>query len=197
MAAVQRVVIDQSDAVVMSEAGNSFAWANHYLRFREPGRYRTSCAWGSMGQMTAGVVGAAVASNRKAVAIVGDGAMLMNNEINTAVRLQAPAVWIVLNDARYGIVEQGMRAAHLAPVETELAPTDFVLFARSMGAHGIHVRSELDLEYALDLAMKAEGPFVVDVSIDRSEISPLVSQRVQSLGLSSGDAPLVASEDAP
>ncbi len=86
MDAVQRRVIDGSDALVMTEAGNSFIWGNHLLRFDEPGRYRVSLAFGSMGHCAAGVVGAALARGGKAVAIVGDGSMLMNNEISTAVQ---------------------------------------------------------------------------------------------------------------
>ena len=44
-------------------------------------------------------VGAALVG-RRVVAIVGDGAMLMNNEINTAAQYQAAVLWIVLNDAQ-------------------------------------------------------------------------------------------------
>ena len=182
MHAIQAVIVDGSDAVVMSEAGSAFAWANHYLRFRAPGRYRTSSAWGSMGHMTTGVVGVAVATGRKAIALVGDGSMLMNNEITTAVRHAASAVWVVLNDARLGIVAQSMQMAGLIPAETDLPPTDFVAFARSMGAEGIRVEREADLEAALRMAVRARGPFVVDVIIDRDELSPVVRQRVQSLG---------------
>lgn len=59
-----------------------------------------------MGHTVAGVVGAAAASRRKAVALVGDGAMLMNLEINTAVKYTLPAVWVVLNDGCYNMVDQ-------------------------------------------------------------------------------------------
>ncbi len=108
MSVIQRVAIDTHDCLVMAESGNSFTWATHYLRFKEPGRYRVSTGVGSMGHFAAGVVGAALAGERTAIAIVGDGAMLMNNEINTAVKVGAPAVWVVLNDARYNMCEQGM-----------------------------------------------------------------------------------------
>lgn len=182
MRAIQTVVVDGSESIVMSESGSSFGWANHHLRFHAPGRYRTSSAWGAMGHMTAGVVGAAVATGQKVVALVGDGAMLMNNEINTAVRHGANAVWVVLNDARFGIVEQAMRMARLNPVETDLPRSDFVEFARSMGADGVRVEREVDLEAALRAALAAEGPFVVDVIIDPNELSPVVQQRVRSLG---------------
>jgi len=184
--AIQDVVVDGSDAPVLSESGNSFAWANHHLRFGTPGRYRTSAAWGSMGHMTTGVVGAALAGHGKAVALVGDGAMLMNNEISTAVAYGAPAVWIVLNDAQYGITDQAMRAQGLAPVETQLPRVDFVAFARSMGADGVRVAEEAGLEAGLEAALAAPGPFVVDVWIDRTEVSPVVARRIASLEAQGG-----------
>lgn len=181
MQAVQRRVIDESDAVVMAEAGNSFAWTTHLLRFDDPRRYRASIAWGSMGHFVAGVVGAALATGGRAVAVVGDGAMLMNNEISTAVRYRARATWIVLDDGHYGITRHAMRAQGFLPVETELPPTDFVMLARSMGADGARVETEAELDGALARALVAEGPFVVDVLIDPDEVSPLLARRVESL----------------
>lgn len=180
MQAVQRLVVDSTDAVVMSESGNSFAWANHHLRFREAGRYRVSTGFGAMGHFTSGVLGAALGAGRKAVALVGDGALLMNNEINTAVAYRVPAVWIVLNDARYGMVEQGLRALGLAGVETRFPGCDFVQIARGMGADGVRVERERDVEPALRRALAAPGPFVVDVVVDPHAPSPVL-RRVQSL----------------
>ncbi len=181
MAAVQKIVVEGSDALVMTESGNAFAWGNQLLRFNEPGRYRTSAAWGAMGHMVTGAVGAAHASGKKVVALVGDGAMLMLNELNTAVGLSANAVWVVLNDARYGIVQQAMRAQGLVAIDTDMPRVDFALFAKSVGASGVRVTKESELTAALMEAMAAVGPFVVDVEIDREEISPVLSQRVQSL----------------
>jgi acetolactate synthase-1/2/3 large subunit len=79
MAAIQRVAVDNYDCLVMAESGNSFTWATHHLRFTKAGRYRVSTGVGSMGHFSAGVVGAALAGERTAVAIVGDGALLMTN----------------------------------------------------------------------------------------------------------------------
>jgi acetolactate synthase-1/2/3 large subunit len=146
-----------------------------------PGRYRTSPAWGSMGHVTTGALGAALAGRRKVVAVVGDGAMLMNNEINAAVQCRAPVVWVVLNDAQLGLNEHGMTALGMAPVETQMPRTDFVAFARSQGAAGRAVHSEGALEDALVEAMAATGPFVVDVQIDPTVPSPVVADRVSSL----------------
>jgi acetolactate synthase-1/2/3 large subunit len=186
MQVVQRRVVDATNALVVSEAGTSFTWCNAHLVFEEPSRYRTSAAWGSMGHFTTGCVGAAIAGDRRVVAVVGDGAMLMNNEINTAVQYDADVLWIVLNDAQLGLNEHGMVALGMKPVETQMPRTDFVAFARSQGADGRAVTTEAELDDALVHALAHKGPFVLDVNIDPSIPSPVVAERINSLRRQSG-----------
>jgi acetolactate synthase I/II/III large subunit len=180
LAAIQHSIVLGSDAIVMTEAGNAFAWGTYALRFATPGRYRVSTGWGSMGQATAGVVGAALARGTKAVALVGDGAMLMNSEVSTAVQYGAPAVWIVLNDRRYGMIEHGMRSQGWAPLATAIPPTCFATIARAMGADSVCVTDEAELPAALARALAAPGPFVVDVIVDPEERAP-IGRRIANL----------------
>lgn len=173
MSAVQRMVVDGTDAVVLAESGNSFTWATNYLRFAKPERYRVSTNVGSMGHAGTGVLGAALGSGRKAVAIVGDGAMLMNMEVNTAAKQNLPAVWIILNDGRYNMCYQGMAALGMAGCADAAFPaTDFAMLARAMGAEGMRVGSEDELEAGLAQALAASGPFILDVLIDADQVAP-------------------------
>jgi acetolactate synthase-1/2/3 large subunit len=165
MDALQEWVVDRSNATVLSESGNSFLWTTHRLRFSAPHRYRVSTGMGAMGHAAAGVIGAALATRRRAVAVVGDGALLMTNEINSAVKFDAPAVWVVLNDGRYGMCAQGMEALGLS-ADAEIPQVDFAAFARAQGARATRVDHEVQLDGALAEAMAADGPFVVDVRID-------------------------------
>ncbi|GAB1542214.1 acetolactate synthase large subunit [Scytonema sp. NUACC21] len=180
MNVIQRVIVEGSDAVVMTEAGNSLAWGNYMLRFTKPGRYRVSPGFGSLGHFVTGVVGAALAYQGKAVAIVGDGAMLMNSEVSTAVKYQIPAVWIVLNDGRYNMCDQGMALLGLKGVDAEIPQADFVKIACGMGANGIRVEKESNVRAALEKAIAATEPFVVDVVIAPTQPVPIGS-RIESL----------------
>lgn len=181
MQAIQQTIVEGSDAIVMSEAGNSFAWAIHTLRFDCPGRHRVSTGFGSMGHFVTGVVGAALENEGKAVAIVGDGAMLMNgNEVSTAAKYRIPAVWIVLNDAAYNMCEQGMAMLGFSGIDTQVPHTDFAAIAQAMGADSIRVDKESDLKVALEKAMASTDPFVVDVQIDPTVPAPLGS-RIKTL----------------
>ena len=185
MEAIQRIIVEGSDAIMLAESGNSFTWSTHLLRFPQANRYRVSTGVGSMGHNVTGVIGAA--RKGKAVAVVGDGAMLMNSEVSTAVKYQLPAVWIVLNDAHYNMCNQGMALLGLKGADAQLPPTDFTLIARGMGADGVRVNHEADLEEALRSALASPRPIVVDVIIDPTRIAPskgrnksLSAQGVQS-----------------
>lgn len=173
MAAVQRLVVDDSHATVLADAGNVLAWTTHHLRFAEPGRYRTSTNFSAMGHAAAGVIGAALASGHQAVAIVGDGAFLMQNEISTAVSVQCPMAWIVLNDARYNMVGQVLPHLRFDRRHIEIPPVDFAMLARSLGAEGVRVEREYDVDAALLAMLAAKRPFVVDVVIDAAQMAPV------------------------
>lgn len=180
MNAMQRWVVEGSDAVVLAECGNSFAWCNHHLRFNEASRYRVSTLFGSMGHAAAGVVGAALSRDGKAVAVVGDGSMLMNSEVSTAAQYGAKAVWLVLNDAAYGMCRDGHQALGLTQENVKIPQVDFVGMASALGAKGILIEKEEDIETAFAAAMEADGPFIIDARIDPTEPSPLL-RRFESL----------------
>lgn len=170
--AMQRIVVQGSDAIILAEAGNAFVWGSQALAFDQPGRYRVSMGFGSMGHATTGVLGAALGSNGPAVALVGDGALLMNNEINTAVAYEIPAIWVVLNDGGFGLVDQGMRSIGFTPADLRIPRCDFAAIARAMGALGERVDREDGLDAALARALNSGRPYVVDVLVDPSERSP-------------------------
>ncbi len=180
MDTIQRLIVDASNVLVMAEASSSSAWGNYMLRFAKPHRYRNCSGFASMGHITTGVVGAALARGGKAIAIVGDGAMLMNNEISTAVKYQIPVVWIVLNDGRYNMCDQGMAMLGFQGVDAEIPQTNFVKIACGMGADGIRVEREAEIDAAVEKAMVAIAPFVIDVVIDPTQPAPIES-RIQNL----------------
>jgi acetolactate synthase-1/2/3 large subunit len=176
MSRIQQHIVEGSDAIVLTEAGNAFALGSHYLHFMEPNRYRVSTGFGSMGQAAAGVLGAALGSRGKAFAILGDGAMLMQNEMNTAATYGLDVVWIVLNDARYGMIAQGMESIGWEPFETDFLRADFLTIALGMGGDGVRVQREAQVDAALQRALAAKGPFVIDVMIDPTELAPAIGR---------------------
>jgi acetolactate synthase-1/2/3 large subunit len=178
---IQRLVVENSSALVMVEPGNSMAWGINRLKFTEPGRFRTSTRFASMGHMSAGVVGATAAGKHKAVAIVGDGSMLMNGcEVSTAVKYEIPAVWVVLNDARYNMCHQGMVRHGFKGIDVGISQVDFAAIAEAMGAESVRVTKDADVGAALERALASTKPFVIDVVIEPDVPAP-IGGRIKSL----------------
>jgi acetolactate synthase-1/2/3 large subunit len=173
MAAIQRVIVDRTDVPVLADASSAMFWATRYLVFDAPGRWLIEGRWGSMGFAGAAVVGAASARAGAAVAICGDASLHMQDELSTAVRYGIPAIWIVLNDSGLGIVRHGMRRNGRLLHDGDYPDTDFAAVARAKQAQAVRVTREEDLDAALEAALAAERPFVVDVVIDQSAVPPI------------------------
>ncbi len=181
MQALQRAIDDDDRIAVIAESGNSFVWANHLLQFGRP-TYRISSYYGSMGHATAGVLGLSLADpKRKAIAIVGDGAMLMSGtELSTAVKYQINALWVILNDSSYNMCRQGSALSGMKEIDCGIPPTNFVAFAESMGAIGYRIETEQELFTYLKLGLESVRPCVLDIVIDRDALAPIAA-RVFSL----------------
>lgn len=165
MAVIQEVVVEGGRCIVGTEAGNAFAWGTHALRFGAPD-YRVSTSFGAMGHFTTGLLGAALNTGRLVLSIVGDGAMLMNSELSTAAKYRIPSVWVVLNDAGYGMIRHGFEAVNLPAIDLDIPRVDFVAFARSVGADGCAANTSRELGLALVKALETRGPYVIDVRVD-------------------------------
>jgi pyruvate dehydrogenase (quinone) len=119
--------------------------------------------------------------DRPVIASIGDGAMQMLG-INALVDLAAyderwspPLVVIVLNNGDLNQVTWEQRVlAGEAKLEASqnLPPFDFAAYARQLGLEGIRVERPEDVGPALDRALAAPRPAVVDVLTD-PEVPPL------------------------
>lgn len=167
-----------------ADAGNSWAWATHYLHPRSSGHYRVGMGYGAMGWAIGASVGAAFGSpGTPVVCITGDGSFLMSGqEITVAVAEGLPVIFVVLNDGVLGMVKHGQRLGDAESVAFELPPIDFAQMARAMGAHGQVIRTPQDLaNLDIDAICRRPGPTLLDVRID-SEESPPMRARMKVLG---------------
>lgn len=173
MDTLQRVIVDATSVPVLADAASAMFWAARHLVLPEPGRWIVENRFGAMGNAAAGVVGVAAARDGAALAIVGDGALHMQDEINTAAHYGIHAIWVVLNDSGMGIVRNGMMADGWRRHDADYPTTDFAAVAAAKGARGVRVMRAEDLDAALAQALGASGPFVVDVEIDPSAVAPI------------------------
>jgi len=169
---------------IFVDAGNSWAWATHYLRPPSSGLYRVAMGFGTMGWAIGASVGSSLASpGCPTVCITGDGSLLMNGqELTVAVAEGLPVIFIVLHDQVLGMVKHGQRLGGAEEVAFELPPVDFAQMARAMGAEAVTVKTPQEL-LALDFTELGSrpGPTLIDVHIDSEEAPPMGS-RMKTLG---------------
>ncbi|KQW41288.1 hypothetical protein ASD88_21655 [Pelomonas sp. Root662] len=190
----------------VADAGNSAAWAVHYLaphdqrsgrlpggpylpagqerRTRPSSWLRVTMDFAPMGWAIGSAVGIAMANRRcPVVCLTGDGSYLMNGqEITVAAELGLPVLYVVLNDGALGMVKHGQRLAGAEPIGFQLPKVDFAMMAAAMGIPGHVVRSPADLD-ALDFnaILSRGGPTLLDVRIDGEEVPPM-NLRMKTLG---------------
>ena len=104
------------------------------------------------------------------------------NELATAVKYKIPVVVIVPHNNVYGNVRRKQYEHFEARFAgSELCVPDLARVAQSFGAHGERVEKPAEIIPALERALAAGKPAVVDVLIDnsRENLEPPVKLRVK------------------
>jgi acetolactate synthase I/II/III large subunit len=161
------------DAVLSSDAGNFYGWLARYYKFRRPRTY-LGPASGAMGFGLPAAIGAKIASPATpVVSLSGDGGFLMTvSELETAVRYGANVVAIVLDNARQGTIRMHQETQYPGRViATELGQTDIALLGRGLGVDGYLAHESPEFESALHAALASESPSVIQVRMDREQLS--------------------------
>jgi acetolactate synthase-1/2/3 large subunit len=166
------------DGIILPDVGVHHNWLVQFWTARRPQTLLNSWGFGAMGFGVCGVLGAKLAApDRPCVAVCGDGGFMMRPDVLcTAVEYDIPAVWVIWNNFAYGgirDIQLGMLAkreiatSFVREKDGRLVNPDFVALARACGADGIRVERPGDLAGALEHALKAAAPFVLDVHVDR------------------------------
>lgn len=144
-------------------------WGNYLLAIRGPriGHYSTGLAIGPALPLG---IGAAIGTGKRTLVIHGDGGVMLNlAEVATAVQERAPVVLCVFNDGGYGVLKGLQRISTGRPYAVDLHTPDFVALAASMGMPGTMVRSTDAFARALETALAADGPYLIEVDLNSLE----------------------------
>jgi acetolactate synthase-1/2/3 large subunit len=161
------------DAIVTLDAGNHTGWPQRYLTYARPGR-QIGPTNGAMGySVPAAVAASLVYPNRIVIGCVGDGGFMMSGqEISTALQHGGKPVILLFNNNMYGTIRMHQEREHpLRVVGTDLVNPDFVAMAQSMGAHGERVSQNAEFAPALDRALAAGRPALIELCTDPEQIS--------------------------
>lgn len=165
-----------AEGVVFTDIGNSVTWVERSFAAREGGTVVSMTGLAAMGSGVAAVVGGKLAApDRPVVCVCGDGDFQMTGmEVITAVAYGAPAIWIILDNARLGMIHDLQSLLYQGRVEAStLRNPDFVALARAMGAEAHRIERPGELVEVVRAALGSGKPTVVDVPIDPNELPPL------------------------
>ncbi|HEX2865177.1 MAG TPA: thiamine pyrophosphate-dependent enzyme, partial [Deinococcales bacterium] len=169
--------------VVTADCGSSTVWAARYLPMSRGMSFILSGTLATMGGSLPYASGAKVAfPDRPVLAVVGDGAMLMNGNEQLAWIAGHWTEWsdprlvvVVLNNQDLNYVTWEQRAQdgnRRFDASQQLPDFPFSGYARLLGLDGRRVENPADLGAALNAALAADRPFVLELMTD-PDVPPL------------------------
>jgi acetolactate synthase I/II/III large subunit len=122
----------------------------------------------------AAVAAKSVHPDRVVLAICGDGDFLMTGqELATAVHYGLAVVVLVVNNGMYGTIRMHQERQYPGRVYgTSLSNPDFAAYARAFGAHGELVETTEQFAPALERALSAGRPALLDLRLAEEAITP-------------------------
>ena len=145
----------------------AYLWGNQMLPILEP---RTSMhpTAGAIGPGLPLAIGAAVATERRTVLIVGDGGFMLHvGELAVVAQYRLPVTICLFNDRGYGVlrrIEETRFGGRTFGVD--LATPDFPALARSMGVDAHAVAGVDQFRTAYRAAMDGDGPVLLDIDLN-------------------------------
>src|SRR5207253_5670682 len=157
------------DGILVSESTQVGYWAQFGgFPVYHPRTLLTSGYQGTLGYGFATALGAQVAApGRKVVSINGDGGFMYNvEELATMVRHRLPVVVVVFNDNAFGNVRRIQRESFGGRViASDLRNPDFVKLADAFGIDGRRATGPEELRQALETALRADRPALIEVPV--------------------------------
>ena len=165
---IRALTRELGDVTVTTDVGLHQEWAAHNAIIRTPRRFLTSGGLGAMGFGMGAAIGAHFASGDTCLVVTGDGSFNMNmNELTTAVKHHVPLVVAVMNNNALGMIRklQTARKVKGSGVNALYLNVDYAALARSMGARGVTVTEEEDVDEAVKNALDGPLPVVIDFKL--------------------------------
>jgi len=168
------------DAIVVVDTGHAGMWMGGMYDLRKPTQSYMRSA-GHLGwAFPAGLGAKAACPARPVVTFTGDAGFWYHiAEVETAVRWKLNAVTIVNNNGGGNQSKRGFDRAY-GGTQTEQArelwtynPTNFARLAEDMGALGIRVERPEEIAPALQRALAAHCPAVIDIATDIEALAPV------------------------
>ena len=163
------------DAIVIGDGGDFVSYAGKYVDTFTPGCFLDPGPYGCLGTGPGYAIAARLAHpDRQVVLLLGDGAAGFSlMDFDTMLRFGLDVVAIVGNNGIWGLEKHPMRMLYGYDVAAELRPgTRYDQVVTALGGHGELVAEPRDLGPAIDRALAAGVPALVNVLTDPEDMYP-------------------------
>lgn len=163
-----------ADAVVIGDGGDFVSFAGRYIEPEQPGRWLDPGPYGCLGTGPGFALAAGITHPGSPLfLLMGDGAAgFALSDIDSLVRHRIPAVIVVGNNAGWALEKHPMRWLYGYDVIADLPATRYDEIAIALGGGGETVTDPAQIGPALDRAMAAGLPYLVNVLTDPEAAYP-------------------------
>jgi len=166
------------DAIMVTDVGQHQMVATRYFRFKQTRSVVTSGGLGTMGFGLPAAMGARMGRpDRPVVLFVGDGGFQMTiQELATIHQEKVPVKIVLLNNNFLGMVRQWQELFFdFRYAETKMQNPDFQTIAKGYYVPSLKVTQRKDLDKAIDDMVKAKGPFLLEVVVEKEgNVFPMI-----------------------
>ena len=156
------------ETIVTTDVGSHKYLFGQFFPSRRPETFWMSNGLSGMAYGLSAAIGAKLARPAApVVAVVGDGGFSMNcQELETAERIGAPFITLVLEDHSYSLIKLAQEGRQLEPYRMDFGPIDSVKVAEACGIEGLRTADPSTLQAATRGALSSGRSLVVAVPID-------------------------------
>jgi acetolactate synthase I/II/III large subunit len=163
-------------ANVVVDAGNTGAAATHFLKTPSKGTFTIALGMGGMGYSFGAGIGACLSNLQKTYVIAGDGAFFMHgSEIHTAVELELPIIFIIINNNAHAMCTTREAVYYNAPYSyNQFKKTNIGggISAMFSSVRVFSVQNAIDFKKALAQLNDHLAPALICIEIDASAVPP-------------------------
>ena len=161
------------DAIITTDVGWNKNGVGQQFPIYTPGSILIPGGYATMGFGAPAAIGAKIACPEKVVlALIGDGGFGQNPAmLATAFHENAAVVWVIMNNNAFGTIA-GLEKAHYGTTygtvfmkDGKSTSPDYAAIARAYGVEGIKIEAAAQFKPALEQAIQANKPVVIDVAM--------------------------------
>jgi indolepyruvate decarboxylase len=173
---VNEFLAEHKRYVVVGESGDML-FGGLDLRVPHGGTYLAQGFYASMGFAVPAALGAQIGSGLRPIVLCGDGAFQMTGpEISHAPKFGVNPIVLVINNGGWGIFRPIAERRELL----DIPPWPYARLAREWGGSGFEARTPEQLRRALTDAHQSDRFSIIDVRVDRDDLSPVTVKYIKA-----------------